>query len=142
MCNKHKTVADLDKLVNWSGSLCKEKLFNLVNGIKTYRYSLLTRAASSNPSRFRSARFNWNVECLVRENTNDDWEPLFHGNPGTTFLKFTLNLKNTPSLIMKSTSDVAEVNDILHSKERRVNLRDKMKDLYQLRDRIFTERID
>ena len=82
------------------------------------------------------------TRCFVKVRSTDDWAELNKRDPDKSFIKFCPDLSLTPATRTTAPPNIAEVNKRLRSEEGRINSRQKMRDLFDLRDKIYTVRSD
>lgn len=130
----------MTNIINWSELCQKEKCITNVQGFSRYHYFRFYR--STVDEHITSASSTVRTMCQVRVKSSDEWMCLDSANNKKSFLKFPPNLERTPDTKITCLSDVNEVTKRIESEEWRIASPDKLKDLYDLRDEVFNERVE
>lgn len=142
--NKNTQVSHMDKIANWSGLCGKEKCLTSVEGVSQFQYfrivlnkeNTISKPSNSGHTSGKQTR------CFVKMRCTDEWSQLQKTDPDKSFIAFCPDLPLTPNTQTMAPPDLSEVNKRLRSEEGRINSRPKMNALYELRDKIYTNRTD
>ena len=125
---------EMTEVINFS-KLCEEtRCLENIEGISQYRYFKFFRALGPKEGIY------FPTCCHAKVQLRDEWEPIGLSNGTKSFLTTVPDLSRTPRMATIPPDDVLEVNKHLSSVEERVRDRQKMAQLMELRDRIYTSR--
>lgn len=135
----HTCVHHMKRIINWSGLCTSSNCFRRVDNITQYQYFKFCRPDMQ----------SGHTTCFVRKSSAESWIPLFPNvrnvNGATAaggILKFRPRLDEIPDLSIDCPSGVERITTRFVSEEGRINDTDKMIQLYELRDFVFSSRID
>lgn len=135
------TVTHMKRIINWSGLCESQKCLQRVSNITQFRYFKFTPSFSDDDNNERPLR----TECHTKQNCEEAWKPLWNSkniSKPKGFISFTPNFNKTPPLKINCPDGVQEVTKRLISEEGRINNENKMAELQELRDFVFSSRMD
>lgn len=138
-CYQPRALAcEILQVANVSGLCENSKCLTKVKNFSVYRYFRFSRDETDVSNNC------FNTICHVKVMNAEQWSELLM--PGTQraigFLKFVPDLRETPSMKFSPLDNVAEVNKCLRSCEERINSREKQESLEELRDKVYSPRVD
>lgn len=125
-------------IINFSELCKKDKCLTAAKNFSQYRYFKFHRVGGEP----QGERDSYKTGCCVKIGCGDEWAPLFEDKPGIGFLKFTPDLMKTPPTPATSPKDFEEICKRFRSEETRINSTSKMRELRELRDHVYTTRLE
>lgn len=125
-------------VANFSGLCKQEDCIGRVEPFSQYRYFRFHRR-SGNPVTGGSEIA---TGCSVKVGCRDEWKALETFSDASGFILFPPDLSRTPPTKTTSPTDLKEVNDRIRSEEHRINDRNRMKSLQELREHVYQSRLD
>ncbi len=135
-------VSHMKRIVNWKGLCDLEHCIRKISNITQYRYFKFTRAFSEEDSMNNTPV---STMCHVRSSCYDNWKELYVGKNGDGqkgLLKKCPDIRKTPPLVISCSDSVDDITKRFVSEEGRINDTNKLMQLYELRDFVFTNRTD
>ena len=135
-------VNHMKRVINWSGLCSKESCIIKIPLITQFRYFKFSRASCTGPNS-NAQSVPCETRCHVKRNSNEEWSPITsteETNRGV--LRFCPNFRNIPSTVVTCPEGKDEVMKRLASEEGRVNSATKMRELHELKDSVFADRVD
>lgn len=135
-------VQHLKRIANFSGLCDQENCMKKIDRITQWRYFLFTR----NPScshQLKAAPLT--TKCFVKKNSKDVWQNMFRNEVGSNpfgILRHCPDIRKTPPLNISCPEGLENVCKRLESEEGRINDAEKMITLHELRDFVFSSRVD
>ena len=131
--NSYTQVEAIESMVNWSGLCEQERCLTNVQLFTQYHYFRFYNASCGPDGCKRTM-------CQVRVKATDCWKSIAASDETKTFIKFVPDLSKTPPTHVKCPAGREKVDQRLNSVEGRVNSREKMLELYNMRDKIYHSR--
>lgn len=135
-------VEHMKRIANFSGLCDQYKCLRRVDKITQYRYFLFCSENPTDPSLKSSYR---STTCYVKKNCDDKWENLYPSHSKAIragILTACPDISNTPATNIKCPDGLEDVKKRLWSEDERINNPDKVIDLHELRDFVFSDRTD
>lgn len=135
-------IQHLKRLVNWSKLCDTENCLRKIDRVTQWRYFLFTKDPACTHTVDVKPLL---TKCFVKKQAVDQWQDMFKSDIGTNprgILRYCPDLRKTPPLQIDCPDGKEQVTKRLISEEGRINNTEKMIELYELRDHIFSARTD
>lgn len=134
-------VTHMKRVANWSGLCNQEGCIKKISNITQYRYFKFSLSSTQSKS---DAEVPMATQCETKRFCNDAWTPLPTSTRGTILgvLRFCPEYQNPPSTVIKCPEGKDEVIKRLSSEEGRINNCQKVLELHNLKDFVFSDRTD
>lgn len=127
--------SELLRVANFSGLCETSKCLRKVSHFSQFRYFKFS------PMKSEPSNGILPTTCEVKVQETEQWAPLDRKSQ-LGFLKYVPDLKDTPPTIVVPPPNVTEVNKCLSSVEERIENRENVESLKELRGRVYTSRTD